>query len=216
MTKPFAHRCSRWREPKSQGFTLVEILVAVAALTVISTMVVKSTGQSLRREVLNSLTVDLYGWLEGVQRKAMSVDPSQRAANPAAFPPCTVTFNTGTLTPGSVLAQTPAECAPGSQQRDGVAEFLLPNFNSKANFVVQTFNGNSVTFSPRGTVTFTDGASTNPLTGPFTIEISREGGSLARCLRMEPLLGFMAIGSLNNQNPSASQDCPENSFDGVF
>jgi prepilin-type N-terminal cleavage/methylation domain-containing protein len=216
MTKPLAHRLSPWRKPKPQGFSLAEILVVVAVLAIISTMVVKSTGQSLRREVLNSLTVELYGWLEGVQRKAMSVDPSQRAANPQAFPPCTVTFNTGTLTPGSVLAQTPAACAPGSQERDGVAQFLLPNFNANTNFVVQTFNGNTVTFSPRGTVTISNGSSSNSVAGPLTIEISREGGSLVRCLRVEPLLGFLAIGSLNNQNPSAGQDCPESSFDGVF
>lgn len=216
MTWPLSHRRSLRHPPRWEGFTLAEILVVVALLGIISALVVRSTGQSLRREVLNSLTVELYGWLEGVQRKAMSVDPSQRAANPQAFPPCTVTFKTGTLTPGSVLAETPEACAPGSEVRNGLAVFPLPNFNAKTNFVVQTFNGNTVTFSPRGTVIFSDSGSTNPVSGPLTIEISREGGSLVRCLRVEPLLGFLAIGSLNNQNPSASQDCPESSFDGVF
>jgi hypothetical protein len=81
---------------------------------------------------------------------------------------------------------------------------------------VQTFNGNAITFSPRGTVTFEGGGAPQNPPLPLTVEISREGGALARCLRVEPLLGFLAIGSVNNQQPSDAQDCPEDSFDGAF
>jgi hypothetical protein len=191
-------------------------LVVVVVLAAITGVLFQTTGQSLKREELNSVTVALYGWLEGVQRKAMGVDPTRREADPQQFPTCTVTFNSGALRPGSVLAETPASCAPTTVQLNGNAVFVLPNTNPRSNFIVQTFNGNAITFSPRGTVTFEGGDAPQNPPLPLTVEISREGGSLARCLRVEPLLGFLAIGSLNNQKPSDAQDCPENSFDGAF
>jgi len=201
---------------RSRGFTLAETLVVVVVLAAITGVLYQTTGQSLKREELNSVTVALYGWLEGVQRKAMGVDPTRREADPQQFPTCTVTFNSGALRPGSVLAETPASCAPTTVQLNGKAVFVLPNTNPRLDFIVQTFNGNAITFSPRGTVTFEGGGAPQNPPLPLTVEISREGGSLARCLRVEPLLGFLAIGSLNNQNPSDAQDCPENSFDGAF
>jgi prepilin-type N-terminal cleavage/methylation domain-containing protein len=204
------------RRGRSRGFTLAETLVVVVVLAAITGVLFQTTGQSLKREELNSVTVALYGWLEGVQRKAMGVDPTRREADPQQFPTCTVTFNSGALRPGSVLAETPASCAPTTVQLNGNAVFVLPNTNPRSNFIVQTFNGNAITFSPRGTVTFEGGDAPQNPPLPLTVEISREGGSLARCLRVEPLLGFLAIGSLNNQNPSDAQDCPENSFDGAF
>ena len=201
---------------RSRGFTLAETLVVVVVLAAITGVLYQTTGQSLKREELNSVTVALYGWLEGVQRKAMGVDPTRREADPQQFPTCTVTFNSGALRPGSVLAETPASCAPTTVRLNGNAVFVLPNTNPRFNFIVQTFNGNAITFSPRGTVTFEGGGAPQNPPLPLTVEISREGGSLARCLRVEPLLGFLAIGSLNNQKPSDAQDCPENSFDGAF
>jgi len=204
------------RQRSSRGFTLAETLVVVAVMTIIAGVLFRTTGQSLRREELNAVTVSLYGWLEGVQRKAMGVDPTQREANPQQFPACTVTFNSGALRPGSVLAETPAFCAPTSVQQNGNAVFLLPNTNPSNSFVVQTFNGNAITFSPRGTVTFEGGSTPQNRPLPLTVEISRGGGSLARCLRVEPLLGFLAIGAANNSQLTDALDCPEDSFDGAF
>lgn len=204
------------RRGRSGGFTLAETLVVVAVLAAIAAVLFQTTGQSLKREELNGVTVALYGWLEGVQRKAMGVDPTRREEDPQQFPTCKVTFNSGALRPGSVLAETPAFCAPTSPQQNGNAVFMLPSTNPRRDFLVQTFNGNAITFSPRGTVTFEGaGAPENPPL-PLTVEISREGGALARCLRVEPLLGFLAIGSVNNQQPSDAQDCREDSFDGAF
>ena len=94
--------------------------------------------------------------------------------------------------------------------------FLLPNTNPSISFVVQTFNGNAITFSPRGTVTFEGGFTPQNRPLPLTVEISRGGGSLARCLRVEPLLGFLAIGAANNSQLTDALDCPEESFDGAF
>lgn len=204
------------RRPHSRGFSLAESLMFAAILTIVSAVVLRSAGQSLRREELNAVTIELYGWLEGVQREAMSDDPNQIAANPDQFPRCRVTFSTGSLTPGSVLASTPPRCAPSSTLRDGQAVFLLPNTNANNRFDVQTFNANAVTFSPRGTVTFFAEGSTVPQEGPLTVEITRKGSSLSRCLRVERLLGFLAIGAMNNQDPTEAQDCPESSFEGAF
>ena len=96
--------------------------------------------------------------------------------------------------------------------------FVAANSNTNANnrFDVQTFNANAVTFSPRGTVTFFAEGSTVPQEGPLTVEITRKGSSLSRCLRVERLLGFLAIGAMNNQDPTETQDCPESSFEGAF
>lgn len=204
------------RRGRSRGFTFAETLIVVAVLAAIAGVLFQTTGQSLKREELNGVTVALYGWLEGVQRKAMGVDPTRREADPKEFPTCTVTFNSGELRPGSVLAETPEFCAPTSVQQNGNAVFMLPNTNPSYNFIVQTFNGNAITFSPRGTVTFKGGGAPQNPPLPLTVEISRERGALARCLRVEPLLGFLAIGSVNNQKPSDAQDCPEDSFDGAF
>lgn len=216
MSIRLAHH--RWQglQLRTRGFTLAELLVVAAVVAIVATVAVRTTGQSLKREQLNAITVDLYGWLESIQRKAMSVDPNQRQQNPDLFPTCRVTFNSGTLSPGSVLASTPAFCAPGSVEQDGNAVFLLPYSKQQKTFIVQTFNGNVATFSPRGTVTFTEEGSTKALDGPFTLEITRENSSITRCLRMEPLLGFLAVGAMNNQQPTAAQDCPESSFDGAF
>jgi hypothetical protein len=164
--------------------------------------VIQATGQSLRREELNATVVDLYGWLESVQRKASN-------RNDSAAPSCTVSFNRGNLAPGEVLASTSFACAPAGSDLSGkeTAVFRLPNTNAERTFTVQLFNGNDVTFSPRGT---------NTLRQPLTIEVSREGSAITRCLRIDPLLGFQAIGGSNNQTPGGGQDCPESSFDGTF
>lgn len=216
MRTPFPHGRQNRRWHRARGFSLAEMLVLTAVLAIVSAVVLRSSGQSLKREELNAITVELYGWLEGIQRKAMSVDPSQRAANPDQFPTCRVTFNTGSLRPGSVLASTPGFCSPDSSERDGQAVFLLPNTNANKSFDVQTFNGNAVTFSPRGTVTFFADGGNDPAAGPLTLEITRQGSSLTRCLRVERLLGFLAIGAVNNQDPTEAQDCPESSFEGAF
>jgi prepilin-type N-terminal cleavage/methylation domain-containing protein len=216
MSRQLPHRRYLTRRSSSRGFTLAETVVVVAVLTIIAGVLFQTTGRSLRREELNAFTVSLYGWLEEVQRKAMGVDPTLREANPEQYPTCRVTFNTGALRPGSVLAETPAFCAPTSPQQNGNAVFLLPSVNPQKNFVVQTFNGNAITFSPRGTVTFEGGSTPQNQPLPLTVEISREGGSVTRCLRVEPLLGFLAIGAANNQQSTDALNCPEGSFDGAF
>jgi prepilin-type N-terminal cleavage/methylation domain-containing protein len=184
------------------GFTLPEVLITSVVLCLVAGTVIQATGQSLRREELNAVVIDLYGWLEGVQRKASN-------RNDSAAPSCTVSFNTGNLTPGAVLASTNFACAPGGSELSdtNLAVFRLPNTNANRPFTVQVFNRGEITFSPRGT---------NDLRQPLTIEITREGSTITRCLRIEPLLGFQAIGSANNLTPSSAQDCPESSFDGAF
>jgi prepilin-type N-terminal cleavage/methylation domain-containing protein len=186
----------------NNGFTLPEVLIASAVLCVVAGTVIQATGQSLRREELNAVVIDLYGWLEGIQRKASN-------RNDSAAPSCTVSFNTGNMTPGAVLASTNFACAPAGSELSGtnVAVFRLPNTNANRSFSVQIFNRSDITFSPRGT---------NDLRQPLTIEITREGSTITRCLRIDPLLGFQAIGSANNITPSSGQDCLESSFDGAF
>ena len=224
MNRPLSHRRLRFPPPGRRGatpgrvlgFSLTEALLIAAVFAIVSAVVLQTTGQSLRREELNAVTVELYGWLEGIQRKAMSVDPSAREANPQQFPVCRVTFTAGELQPGSVVAEAPLACAPGSIEREGRAVFLLPNSNANKAFLVQVFNASAVSFAPRGTVTFFQGDSNQPVDGPLTVEITRQGHSLTRCLRVEPLLGFLAIGAMNNANPSEAQDCPDSSFEGPF
>lgn len=188
-------------------------MVAIG-VAIVSGVVLRTTLQSLRREELNAVSVELYGWLESVQRRAMSVDPTLRSQNPDAYT-CRVSFSRGTLEPGSVLATTPRFCAPGSPSQGENAVFLLPNTNTENKFVVQTFQGTAVTFSPRGTVSFDDGPD-NPTIGPLTVEITLEGSSVSRCVQVEQVLGFLAIGAMNNQTPSDALDCPSSSFDGAF
>lgn len=187
---------------RRNGFTLPEVLIASAILCLVAATVIRATGQSLRREELNAVVIDLYGWLEGVQRKASN-------RNDPITPSCTVTFNKGNLLPGDVLASTNFVCAPAGSdlQGESTGVFRLPNTNAERPFSVQIFNGSSVTISPRGT---------NNLRQPLTIEITRSGSAITRCLRIDPLLGFQAIGGSNNQTPGDGQDCPESSFDGTF
>jgi hypothetical protein len=96
---------------------------------------------------------------------------------------------------------------------NGQAVFLLPSTNTNASFLVQAFNANApannpqVTFSPRGTTTLRE---------PLTLEFARDGVPINRCLRIDPLLGFLSIGGLNGSQPTAGLDCPDNSFDGVL
>lgn len=77
------------------GYSLVEVLLVVVILGILAGLMIDAGIRDLRRERVNTVVVELAGWLETVRRDA------QRGKS------CTVTVNGGTLSGGAVLANSP-------------------------------------------------------------------------------------------------------------
>lgn len=174
------------RRFNSRGFTLLEMMVTIAVLGTVLATVVSLSGSEWRRERVNTVAIELAGWLEGI-RMASTRQPGSN--------PCVVTFNTATAAVnGSVLATVaPAACSPqGSFIITGTAD-------NDSNFEIALSPGasSSLTFSPRGSVS----ASTDT-----DLRILLAGTGQMRCVRLTGTVGLIRIGSHSNA-PDTSADC---------
>lgn len=75
------------------GFSLTEVMVVVAILSVLSGLVIDAGIRDSRREQVNAVVVELAGWLESVRRAALKGSSCQ----------VTLTTTNGTLGAGAVI-----------------------------------------------------------------------------------------------------------------
>jgi|GEM_PF-2805687 prepilin-type N-terminal cleavage/methylation domain-containing protein len=181
--------------PASTGFTLIELLIVVVILLIVAGAISIIGTTALRREELNSISVGLAGWLEGVQRASRRLSPTG----------CEVVFTPGPLTPNTVIATASALDPLANPAADACGvptEFRLPHhiYGDKLQLTVDS-GENRISFTPRGTTT---------ALSPLAIRVSHPNHLGARCVRLSAILGVVSIGTDRNSN---DKPCHESSYD---
>lgn len=172
---------------RSNGYTLVELMVTVAVLGILTGLAIDSGQREWRREQVNGVVIELSGWLESVRRSAL------RGYR------CNVTFTEGTLSAGDTLA-TGAEASTSPQIGNNCLASMplqIPSVGGGSQVSV-TANYSGIAFTPRGTVAQV--ASGDPLTAnvPADIIVTLQPNGPSRCVRVESLLGLISIGQVTN------------------
>lgn len=189
------------------GFTMTELLITVAVFTTIAGAAWQISANEMRREEVNSIAVELGGWLKSIQASAQT-RPGSTATSLGDG--CAITFSGAdgsSASPGAVLATVvPAACLAQNS-------FAIPGgTGSNRTFRVAISGGsgddsNQVFFTPRGTVTATENV---------VVRIRLAGSPLTRCVRVGATLGQIQIGSNNNDDQEATTSCSEASYGSVF
>jgi prepilin-type N-terminal cleavage/methylation domain-containing protein len=182
----------------ARGFTVVELMVAVAIIGVVSSVLFTVSQDSWRRERANAATLELAAWLDQISRS-----PEQNGVS------CQVTVNTGTLAPGAVLASvTPTNCATEANLR-------LPGINITQNFQVAATGGlggpgtSQWWFTPRGAISTTAPATnTGSSATDISVRISVAGQAPVRCVRLSGTLGLQRMGR-NNASGDPNNNCTD-------
>lgn len=172
MTHPLAR--TRWRRLLRAGrsFSVSELLVAVAILGILSAVVIDLGLREWRREQVNSVVVELAGWLQSVRRGALKGNS------------CTVNLTQGRLDRGARLAQV-SSCG-------GVAALHLHGLAANQPVVVALLRApeHGFTFTPAGTL-----SPPPQRDAPIVIQVALEGHpDSGRCLQLEGLLGAIDLG----------------------
>lgn len=181
------------------GFTLVELMVAVAIIGILSSIAIVYTGIEWRRERVNTVALELAGWLESVRGASLRETNSTTSSGG-----CTITLTPFTSQPaGTALASVaPAACSNQSP-------FLISGVASTSDrYSTASTNGTAITFTPRGSVITTD-------SNQVDIKILLDGSSVMRCVRVIATLGSIRIGR-NDSASSISATCPDATFGGRF
>jgi Tfp pilus assembly protein FimT len=186
------------RKPASAGFTLTELMVILATITLLSAAGISESGNSWRRERVNAVAIDLAGWLDTVRRASMKGNA------------CLVTFTGGSLAAGATLATASQIVSAETIASNCLVSQPLTistSLGNSTNFSIAPGGSTSFKFTPRGTV---NAAATNTqLSNPIVITISLEGSAgPLRCVRISEGLGLISIGS----SDSNTGTCPDSSY----
>ncbi|MEB3275499.1 MAG: prepilin-type N-terminal cleavage/methylation domain-containing protein [Cyanobacteriota bacterium] len=171
------------RRAGAAGFTITELVVAVAIIAVGSSIAIAVTGREIRRERINSAAVGLSGWLEEVRRAALKGNP------------CTITITASSgIARGGILASAREVPTP--------ALAPLPRDNrcqaDKPYRVANELGNARVAISPSLTFSFGTLGTVTPTTDKeLVLTLIQPGGQsdLARCLRIRGMMGFTEVGN---------------------
>ena len=159
------------------GFTVVELLVTLAILLTLAALVVDLGRREWRREQVNTVVLQLAGWLETVRRGAIQANG------------CTVTLTGGTYATGDTLAQL-TTCG-------AIRPFRLTGLSANQRFVLG--DGVSTTqfsFTPAGTV-FPAPAADRPIVISLALA---DDADPQPCLQLDGLLGAIDVGYTNGSS----------------
>lgn len=180
-------KCLPAHHRTASGFALSELMIVVVILGIISSVSTANFIFALRNAQVNEVALQLAGWLEQISRRP--------EANGTA---CTVTFNTGALNSGAVIATVaPTSCSPEPSFR--VASLIGNQPLSVGS------SANTVTFTPRTAITSTT---------DVQVRLSRGNQPPLRCIRLSSVLGLIRLGR-DGSTASTNADCPATSFDTI-
>jgi prepilin-type N-terminal cleavage/methylation domain-containing protein len=173
------------------GFTVVELMIAVAIIGVVASAAVSNGIVQWRREQANAAAMEFTDWLEPISRR-----PERTGVT------CTVTVTPGTsLAPGSVYATVlPANCSTEPSLR-------LPAINQTSTYAVAA-TATSWSFTPRGAITTGTGATASSSNTNITLRFAVGGQLPLRCVRLSGTLGLFRFGS-NNTTGVTTTDCTD-------
>jgi prepilin-type N-terminal cleavage/methylation domain-containing protein len=190
-------RAGRKASQGMQGFSLAEVLLAVALIGILSSIVIANDPGQWQRERANALANELAGWLEEVLSYSMRNNAQ-----------CDVQITTGTRNVGSTLAsitntaacpvRAPTFTIPAVLGQAG-DQYEVASFNADSGVAQTTF-----TYTPRGAIT-----ATNNLQILMAV---RPGGGAAvvplRCVRITATLGLISVGRNDGASaPTAGNLC---------
>ena len=174
------------------AFSLAELLIAVAILGILSGVAISFSGYEWKREQINTLAIDLAGWLEVVRNNAL-----KQTSTVVTSGGCTVTFSTLTsANPGTTLASvSPSSCAVEPN-------FIIPAVAGSYTYTTAITNGsgssnNQVIFTPRGT-------STN--SSSVILKMRLSSTTSLRCVQVSGTLGLISIGSNESSSGAIATD----------
>jgi len=169
----------------AKGFALSELMIVIVILGIISGVSTVNFIFTLRNAQVNEVALQLAGWLEQISRRPEATGTT-----------CTVTFSSGALNSGAVIATvSPTSCSPEPSFR--VAS-LIGNEPLSVGRSVAT-----VTFTPRMAITSTT---------DVQVRLARGNQPPLRCIRLSSVLGLIRLGR-DGSTASTNADCPATSFD---
>ena len=187
----------------SNGFTLLELIIAIAIITLISAVSFDASSRSLNRSRVNAVAVELAAWMQTIRTSGADT----------AF--CSVIFNPDQVT----LAQAPARAAASRVFSRGNRVYSVEpaGCSGQQDFrVPDSVGGNTFTiwssplfqFTQRGNIIQTAG---NDTAVRHDIRILMGGTRLLRCVRTFDSIGLFRIGS-NSDAGDVDADCAANAF----
>lgn len=168
------------------GFTLAELMVTVAIIGILSSIALVFTGNEWRRERINTVAIELAGWLEEV--RAASLRETNAVQSNGG---CVVRLGSPG-SPGTALNHVPAGTVLASVDptlcRAPNPSFTISGFASTPDRYSATFSSPTATFTPRGSTTSTS---------DITIHLSLDGSVPLRCVQISSIVGMIRIGGDN-------------------
>lgn len=168
---------------RSFGFSIVELLVVVAIISLLAGLSVPTFLSVLRRERANAVVLSFYGWLNEIRQVATRVEGEG----------CQIQFQTGTFAVGQAMAQVSnSSCASLVQ----VATFVNDGTFSQQKSVQLRSSSPSVAYTPR---TLTTNSS------DLVLSLTVGGDPPIRCLKISAISGAIEVG--RNSSSDLSADC---------
>lgn len=169
------------------GFTLVEILVAVAIIGILGGAVIRFSGNEWRRERINTVAVELAGWLEEIRSNAF-----RETNSTTSLGGCEVTFTAISASNAStqLASVSPTRCAANPI-------FRVTGLTGNHTYSSASSNGTQIIFTPRGTTMNAQ---------PIELRLKIDSNTYLRCVRVSENLGLIRIGRNDNVTgaPSSS------------